>query len=404
MRPDGTIGEVETCYEGDESASLGYKAYFGYKSCKSDESKGEMWMQDPSNPRKCVCNRTSDTLGHLPYGIDDYFNESGSGGFNTGYYGTYRSCSDPDGTYYGYTMCYTGRVMSSKGRCTTKGPTGYLATYPYLGIYYVNNALAHWGLPQISATSEPRSSAQAYCVHQYTHCKDRNGKTLGDADVCALVPSGCNLGYEAACNLCYHIASIQKGNDGLYHLNPDYQIIVDSCRETAKYIGITKCPLGLQKASGRNACYGYCYTSDMSKCFPGYVLIDDANSNTKLGVIYIKSGNTLFLQAKDGYRYDTWYNAMNISANYAPAGYENHPIFGRGKWKIPDSGQTLDNASHISAWPIYGTFYKEGWNSGSTWTTATSGDMAYYVNVGSADVYYPKSTALNYSIILILRY
>ena len=123
IRPDGTIGEVETCYEGDESASLGYRAYFGYASCRSDESKGEMWMQDPNNSRKCICNRTSDTLGHLPYDIDDYFNPNvGSNpGFNQGSYGEYRSCSDPEGTYYGYMMCYIGRTMSSQGKCTQYG-------------------------------------------------------------------------------------------------------------------------------------------------------------------------------------------------------------------------------------------------------------------------------------------
>jgi len=406
MRPDGTIGEVETCYEGDESASLGYKAYFGYKSCKSDESKGEMWMKDPSNPRKCVCNRTSDTLGHLPYDLEDYFNTNGDSsnyGFNSGYYGEYRSCSDPDGTYYGYTLCYIGRTMSSKGICAMAGRGSYDATYP-MGGGNINNALQHWGLPTISIPSEPRSSEQAYCVHNYTHCKSRDGTKLGDDDVCALVPSGCDRGFEAACNHCYHKASVIKGNDGLYHVNPNYLITINSYWNSSKLSGIPKCPSWLQSGGSRKTCYNYCYTSNLSNCFSGDVLINDSTS-TKLGVVYYNSGNTIWLHSKDGYRSGTWNNAKDYCANYAPSGFETHTIYGKGKWRLAPYGQTIYHYYSVSTWAIRATFYKEGFGmSSGTWVDSENGGQAYYQPYGDGARLYLKESSLTYSPVLIFNY
>ena len=56
LRPGSEMGEVEECREADESAPLGYRSYFGYNSCKTDIRKGEMWMPDPNNSRRCICS------------------------------------------------------------------------------------------------------------------------------------------------------------------------------------------------------------------------------------------------------------------------------------------------------------------------------------------------------------
>jgi len=407
LRPDSTLGTVEECYEADASANLGYKAYFGYANCRNDEEKGESWMQDPNNSRRCVCNRTSEKLGYLPFGIDDYFGTNGDDanpGFNAGGYGLYRSCSDPDGTYYGYTMCYIGRKMTENGECIRAERGDYRYLYPYYSMVGINESLNHWGYPAITNKSEPRTSEDAYCIHKYTHCEDRNGRKLGDDEVCALVPEGCNLGYEEACNDCYHKSSVAKGNDGLYHINTGYLLTVNTYWNNSRLGGMTKCPKDYFKSSQHNLCYGICYTKNFSGCFAGEILVDDA-TNYQLGVVYYNKDKTLYLHSLQPYKYDTWDNAVTDIAAYAPEGYETHPIFGKGKWIMPRINGTI-TIEQVSRYVILGVLRDNamGYLYG-TWLSPEIDDKyAYYRTYEGGEVVKEKSGNYYYSPHLIFTY
>ena len=420
LRPDSTLGTVEECYEADASANLGYKAYFGYANCRSDEDKGESWMQDPNNSRRCVCNRESEKLGYLPFGIDDYFGLNGdeeNPGFNAGGYGLYRSCSDPDGTYYGYTMCYIGSKMSSdkKGVCIMNSRAEYQWSYPYATPENINRVFISWGYPAITSNEKPRTSDDAYCIHKYTHCEDRQGRRLGDDEVCALVAEGCNLGYEEACNVCYHESSVAKGDDGLYHIG-DYVLISHTYWNEDVLSGITKCPLHFyqdenhpiyQNENG-NSCYIICFMSNLSECFSGALLLDDGNNNTKLGVVYYNANNTLYLHSLQQYKSGTWDDAMADVAEYAPLGYEEHPIFGKGKWQLPPRGYSLRGVKNTTQYATVITLKDYGCSTnvgGGTWSsTIISDGTAYWEPYSSDPVATDKSAVKLYSPHLIFTY
>ena len=403
IRPPYDAGDVEECREGDPTATLGYRAYFGYKNCKTDATAGEMWIYDPANNRRCICARNAEGGRdyYLPFAVDKYYATNGDTsnnytnvGFNAGAYGEYLSCTDADGSYYGYTMCYLGRYMGSsvgvnKGMCLVEGPTGYCVTYPY-GVYIgIDSAfLSPNGLPTLNIRTTPKKTEDAYCVNKYTHCQAKDGTQLGDSDVCALVPAGCNLGIESACNRCYHKVSVKKGDDNLYHLN-DYTIMINSCRNDVTYQGFDKCPAGFKKGKGGyNNCYKDCYTSDPSKCTYSDVLKENGKV---IGVVYYNNGSSLRI-ASTALKYGNWFDAKDWAANYAPTGFESDSRFGPGKWFMPPSGI----AAYGSHYFYFGTCAAEGFSyTGNTWINSEVEDSAYRANYGGSSTTHPKTSNNN---------
>ncbi len=400
QNPGEDAGTLETCYEADSSESLGYKAYFGYSKCNDDVSKGELWIVDPNNNRRCVCARNGEGGRdyYLPFTTATFYNTNGdisnnyaNTGFNAGYYGKSTSCTDADGSYYGYTMCYMGRYMgtaaTNRGMCLIAEPTGYTTYYGYYsGIWVLNDWLKQNGFATVSTEYEPRTSADSYCVHKYTHCLSQDGKKLGDDAVCALVPEGCNEGIEAACNQCRHVASVVKGSDGLYHIRADKMIIeLNTCRNNAIYPGISTCPTGFKHGGGGyGICYKYCYTSDLSKCAQADMLY---SGSTRVGIVIWKSDNTLkIVGAAIGSL--TWDEAKTYAANYAPEGLENDAIFGKGKWMMPT------NTGGFVVYQYKGAAFAEGFSWGNgTWLDVLTDDgvSAYYAPNSDNPRTYPRT-------------
>ena len=409
--PGEDAGTLEICHEADSSASLGYKSYFGYSKCNDDASQGELWIADPSNNRRCICARNGEGGRdyYLPFTTATFYNTNGDEsdnyanmGFNAGVYGRSQSCTDADGSYYGYTMCYMGRRMgtddANKAMCLVEPPTGYTRYYGYYpGISALNEFLENNGLATVSAKPEPRTSANSYCVHKYTHCLSQEGKKLGDDAVCALVPEGCNEGIEAACNKCRHVASVVKGSDGLYHIRPDGMIIeLNTCRNNAIYPGISTCPTGFKHGGcGYGICYKYCDLSDLSKCTTPDVLY---SGSTRIGVIYIKSGKSLWVAAPLKQNV-TWDEAKTYAENYAPEGMETDATFGKGKWTMPQAGTSPYNYPY--PYQYRGASCAEEIASGQSWLSNLSenGESAYY---GGA--LYLRSTKLQVTPIVKITY
>jgi len=360
--PGSDMGEQEVCYEANSSQPLGYTAHFGYASCNSDVTKGGMWMHDSANSRRCVCIRNNeDNKGraYLPFDIDTFFKGNGEGGFNQGSYGEAVNCTDGEGSYYGYSSCYVGTYMgtgSNAGKCLAAGCVNYVNGYPYDSSWYVTEQINQIGY-----------SVRGGCVNYYTHCETRDGRKVGDASACALVPAGCLTGREAACNTCYDVSSVEVGADGLYKAHGLFKARMNYCRNSSVFYGFESCPPNFRKGRTYSTCYKYCYTSDPSKCVSGDILIDGSN---KIGLVYHVSGRTLYLLSLS-YGWDTWYNAPTWASNYAPSGYENHAVWGKGKWKLPSWAESPTGMKgYWSTFRYHGSLAGEGLDGyDDTWTT-----------------------------------
>jgi len=437
IRPDKAIGEVEECYEADDSASLGYKVYFGYKDCKDDAAQGQYWMHDSSNSRKCVCNRGKPKDGDgneipgreaLPFNIEDYFNGNGdtnNPGFGEGKYGEYRSCTDPEGSYYGYDMCYIGRKMSESGKCVPYQRVSYNKLYPYY-ISNVNNQLEIWGYPTVSIKTEPRTSEQAYCVHKYTHCEDKLGKKLGSQDVCDMIPDGCNYGYESACSECYHVSSVVKNGD-LFNVNPDYTFKVNRYTNNQHLSGFESCPEGVMHGGNYKVCYGYCdikingnydvetgkYTyvcEGCDKCQEGSILrLNDDNNPIIVGILYANRSSKLYVNILGNYPSADWYSAMEDVKKYAPFGLEMHYLFGVGCWRLPLKDEVLNTFAvskpSVGPYPIMAINSLHGYSGGGTWTSTEKDSNTAYMQWYTSDMTsYTKSTSQVYTPTIIFEY
>ncbi len=408
IRPPYDAGDVEECREGDPTTALGYKAFFGYTNCKTDASKGEMWINDPANNRRCICARHGEggRTYALPFTVEQYYMTNGDStnlGFNAGYYGMSISCTDADGSYYGYTTCYLGRTMgtgANYGTCRMADVYSYCnrTTCAYEGADWIKGWL-HWnGLDEDVATmkSEPRSMEESFCVNKYTHCESKDGTKLGDDTVCGMVPAGCNLGIEAECNRCYHVYSVYKGDDGLYHKNDaahrgGMTIVTNSCRNTNRYSGVETCPTGFKKCGGGyGCCYKYCYDNNPAACVSGDILATCPSGNCVRGntlapgsvgvahVYYNAGGHMHLLNKNKGVGSKTWDEAQEYVKTYAPDGLTEHPIVGVGHWKLPvysgDVRPSPTYQGYYTSQQIYMAYYGpaagEGWGSqGHSWTS-----------------------------------
>ena len=454
QRPPVDAGEIEECRQADANENLGYKAYFGYRNCNSDISEGGLWIEDPNNSRRCICARDGQggRTYYLPFSVAQYYSTNGDTsdnyaniGFYSGFYGDYKTCTDAEGSYYGYTMCYVGRTMKTveevtiNGKCMIADAVSYNVKYCFGSEHRINVFLTLNGLPPLSSfVTEPRNSEQAYCVHKYTHCQTQSGQPLGDEDVCALVPEGCNYGYEAACNECYHIDSVKKGEDGLYHLN-DYIIGVNSGRNDGRYFRFEKCPTGLKKggnATKYHSCYAYCYDTDLSACVGGDVLAICPAGQTctrgdtlatgaiKTGSIYYNDVSSRKILLVHGFAYTkkTWDDAMASAATYAPVGLTNDPVFGAGHWRLPSYTGTVigptSNRAELADAPydfgvtapggVYSSSMAEGgWTSTPTghWTSREyNASNAYMSTTGDSPKVSEKTNKYYAIFVLDLNY
>ncbi len=365
QHPLTDIGEVETCYEGNPNAStdisLMYNPYYGYTSCKSDFSQGEMWKQDDTNPRMCVCDRSNPSENwYLPYGNDEYKEVSG---FNVGIRGESINCTDNDSSYYGYKRCFIGRKMDTSipGRCNDAPTVGYTYTYGYGDIWINNLGKILRDIGGYSASNE--------CIARNKHYQALDGTRLGDDSVLSMLIPGCDNGDEEQCNECHSITNLDKKADGLYTVHNKFDLRINIAGSRRLY-GMFTCPVDgeyvYKRAGSMTVCYKYCKLSELSKCYDGDVLVDDSNGNYKLA--RVSSGSTSSLKlfpykgAKTG---QNWNQAMAWATNFYPGidegneYYKNHPIFGQGKW-------ALATTSNHGASEVHDKFLNYvGWTEGT---------------------------------------
>ena len=424
--PGEDQGALKVCYQG-KAAGGDYDVYYGYESCNSNQAQGGVWKQDETNARKCVCDRKNNLVSPLPFDSSTFFatnrdtsNNYSRVGFGKGAYGEQNSCTDSEGTYYGYSSCYLGRRLgttdASKGMCLTGGCDGVRSKYAYF--YQYNGAINEIiqaetdslmsSYPNVTqAIADP---SKIYCINQYTHCRSRTGEKLGDDSACAMVVDGCLTGVEAACNNCYHTVNVKKGANGLWTAAGNFKVTVLSCNNTDIYLGMESCPKTYHKGGGNyGSCYKYCTLNNLADCNISDVIVDGTvNSNgeasgTKIGIVteHNRSQKQITIYAYMTGRYGTWDKYMADMKEYAPAGYENHKWFGKGKWTT-DPGYP----SHCARYNVVGTGAAEGVTiPQDAWRTQEYSDTVAYLFVRcDASVLRNKSGSQLYTFLTTFSY
>ena len=387
--PGTEPGEREECSQADTAKPLGYSKHYGFTDCYTEDNTeyGQgMWKRKSDNSssadyHKCVCERNSTKKTGLPFDVSNYYEQNTSTpiGFNKGTYGHSVSCTDEEGSYYGYSDCYIGYKMGTGDnnyKCERNPAASYCVAYPYLGSEQVNNFLTQNNIAPytVSSNANPRTSSEAFCVNRYEHYIDRSGNRKGDDSVAALLIEGCDTGTESACNECYHVANLEKVN-GLWHAHNRFKLKVNRHTTQVNY-GFEQCPDGFFKGCGTyGSCAKYCYAPNYASCANNDVL---KKGDIIVGLVMTRDGNTLHLSSMLCAN-KTFDEAIAYSNSYAPTGLENDATFGSGKWHMPGDGDK-DNACDF-AWR--GTVCAIGKSAPSgTWYNSTDSTGQYGKEVG----------------------
>ncbi len=417
QNPSSDQGTLEICYQADPNEPLGYKAYFGYSSCNDDPAKGGMWIQKgPSGAesRQCICARNGEggRTYYLPFDSEHYFGNNLDSsdnythtGFNQGVYGETQSCTDSEGSYYGYLSCYIGKAMgtkaANKGMCIpASGPIScisYWSNYDEVRPFF-DEIIKQAGGSKVSADNTNGS----HCIIKKKHCEDENGNALGDESACALVTEGCITGKEQACGLCYNVSNLTKDENGLYTAHGLYKLRTAVWDNTTTCQHFQTCPDGYTR-TGSGMCYKKCYLSDMAKCNFGDTLVDDAER--VIGGVYYNSlikkpsANPKYLRISSiGSKSLNWNDAKAYAAGYYPEGYELDLRFGKGQWHLLDSTESTGQGA-AGAYPRA--------SLSNAWTVKEKADdpnVAYFNNWTSSWIESDKSSKKNATPVLKLTY
>ncbi len=371
QNPNDDLGIIEKCYEADEEEPLGYKLYFGFSSCNDDPASGGMWLQDEDNPRRCVCARKGENgrSYYLPFDLDLFFgaNEAAPYGFNQGRYGKSQSCTDAEGSYYGYTECYVseklGTTESTKGMCIYTDYSSDYDVYTYPPeergiINHLNEILAANGNSEIKKTDSiidtvkgEENKDNLYCINYNMHCQNNidAGVNPNSDDVCKMSynPSNgkkCATGKDEDCAVCYHLSNLKTDADG-NPIKENGRYVVDpknlGLRVKTAYhgrrlnFGFEKCPsgyLGGLLSNGFGTCFKFCDKNNLSKCYLGDIVVDGNNSNKVLGIVWRKTNSQVYIYGQSIYA--TYDDGVKYVAGYQPAG-NTAADYGVGKWHMP---------------------------------------------------------------------
>ena len=382
--PGTEPGQRRECSEADPSKPTGYSKHYGYADCYTEDNTeyGQgMWKRKSTNSSeadyyKCVCERNSPTKTGLPFDVSHYYelNSASPYGFNKGVYGHSVSCTDDEGSYYGYSDCYIRYYMgsgSNKYKCLPAPTVNYCVVYPYLSIGQINTFLQQNNIEpySISSKKDPRKQEDAYCVSRYNHYMDRYGNRLGDESVKDLLVEGCDTGLESACNICYHVSNLVKEN-GLWKAHGRFKIVVNTDVNQGnlnEQYGFEQCPSGFFKGcSGYGSCAKYCYAPNYSTCAVNDIL---KKGDVVVGLVTYRSSNEIHVLALQG-KTLAFDEAVRWSReDFAPTGLESDPVLGKGKWHMYGSGDN-DNSCDFAA---RGSVCAAGFSyPGSTWVNTTT--------------------------------
>lgn len=405
--PGDYEGKLELCFAGKADNS-GYTTHYGYDGCYTkDNTAGGIWQADPSNPRKCVCDRQDDLRGWLPFNSTLYFDQNFADpyGFYEGRYGVQNSCTDSTGSYYGYLSCYISSIMSSseKGKCLPYTAVSYTSAHPYHQNYAeftnLGNILTKVKLNStdyfatMAKVSHPITNKlpdknKVYCINYYTHCVDKNScttaadgtetctKKVGTDAVCEQAKT-CPNGYESECSKCYSVknllqdknGNIIKNSSGLYDVHGIFTLKAETYNNGGGIeFGFEKCPTNYQGTSGIylggstsiagfGGCFKYCYTDALSECIAGDIL-RDRGKTVNLGIVYGKTSANIYIGGF-GTNTDTavvYNTAVTNITSFAPTGNTNSK-FAAGEWCIPTKDEISSGIiSDGGTWPLYTTY------------------------------------------------
>ena len=368
--PGDDAGELEVCFQGNPNATLGYDTYYGYKSCYDDSSKGGMWMQSVDNPRKCVCNRKDDVRGWLPFDSTRYFDTNGDEsnnfsniGFKEGIYGVQNSCTDSEGSYYGYSSCFIGSYMgtsdANKGMCLSYARRWHTTRNPYELTY--QSSIIHADLifnasigKGISAPSKPTTNNlpdydKVYCINQRQHCPNNE---CDDADVLAMTynpetGAQCVDGVSEECGHCYHVINIEKIN-GQWKWHGKFKFLIytygngnawfggfERCSEEDGYIG------GFEENT-YGTCFKYCSKDNLVSCKHGDIITSTGDENGfVVGVVYYTTNSQVYIASLIHARSKNQEEAILYASNYELED-KSDSRFAKGKWHLPTRNQVDD--------------------------------------------------------------
>lgn len=443
LYPGKDQGDLVVCYEGSNSSSTDkplYNPYYGYTKCYTkDNSDGGMWKPADDNEHKCVCDRKDDTRGWLPFDSSQFFDtnsDNSEGGIHLGFYqggyGVQRSCTDSEGSYYGYSSCFIGSYLgtgANKGKCWYYGSASFYK-WPFRNdrspsIQAVNNTLSAAGVATITRPYRPITgtspdSSKVYCINYNTHCKD--GK--GDSTVCELAKNPvtgkyCMDGYGEECQYCYHLANLNRDNsgkpvltNGKYTAHNKFRLQIETY-ENGSYSDFafdtcpTARPLGGMASGGYGNCFTRCSKDNLSTCLYGDIVTDTAK-NIDLGVVYYKDSSSIYITGLDIKGSQTYDQAKAYAAAYAPNNntYTADSRFAVGKWALPTSTQF--DSTRLEQFSLYGlcSTYKYLKKSQeaveSAWTQTESGKNNAYYRTCCSTVTLAKTNQLRAVPVLVL--
>lgn len=412
QNPGKDQGKLEICYEGSTSTTVyNYTAHFGYDGCNGDLSKGEMWIKDTPNGRRCVCDRkgTRENSPGFPFTLDLFFDSNADTtdsyshvGFNQGAYGFQTSCTDGDGSYYGYTSCFIGSQMTGpKGMCLRVGAVGHTTTYPYYpdtqGLANLKRVLGETAYSRIGrtypVTNNSLDESKVYCINKKTH-----GAINTPSGTSAII-EGCDNGYESACSAkCYNVANVVKSGEKYTWNSEGFQLLIHTYNSGTMNLGFEKCPAGFLKGGTYGSCYKECTTDNLAACDFGDVV---KKGSAVVGVVYAKDGNSgvscgtsssLHILATGHKDSITWSEADAWVKTYAPTGLESDVTFKAGNWRLPNNTEMGSGClAQYSMYTMQGTMNALG-AAGleNSWTSDTSG---YYRGCCSTLAYAASNTA-----------
>ena len=369
--PGVDAGELEICYQGREDGDGnplgGYDVYYGYNSCNSDSSKGGLWKSSVDNPRKCVCNRKDDVRGWLPFDATKYFDSSEVGGFYQGGYGVTNTCTDSEGSYYGYSSCYIGSYIGTtevnNGMCLKFDASKWIyISYIFRvndnqSLKYINDIINigqgnNISIPELPLTNNLPDYSKVYCINKNMHCP--NDECDEDVRLMTYNPiSGkqCIDGVSEDCNVCYHIANLDE--TGKWHRN--FKLNCMPYSRTYIYCAFEKCPdnyRGGLEDLGIGNCFKYCSKDKLYDCRYGDIITTDGSaSGSVVGVIYYSDNSNVYITAVNHVSNITQAEAIIYANDYAPTGVEDNR-FKAGSWYLPTRDQF--NSNKLSQFALLG--------------------------------------------------
>ena len=133
-----------------------------------------------------------------------------------------------------------------------------------------------------------------------------------------------------------------------------------------------------------------------------------SSKGDNLGVIYKYTETSIYVAAVNIASSLTYSQAMEYAANYYPEGYENHEVFGKGKWALPTKDQISTGVINMYLYPIVnGTYTYIGtslYAFNDLWTQSIESEETAYIRTSNSVVVKSMSALYASAPVIILPY